>query len=186
MPDVTARLNPVRSTVTVYVPSTSGGDVYTPAVLVTSAVSTPVASFRIVTVAPGTPEPCASVTTPLRMARSARCARTGRLTLRLEQTTIATTRETTRQVLLMPTSGRGSDRAAPVGPADCLPEPPVNIHGARDRERSRREKLAPQSGTVKPFLLMSFRVVRLKPDTTDVFFEPAWRVPSIVSGFSRT
>jgi hypothetical protein len=39
--------------------------------LVTWTLSTPVSSFLMVTVAPGTPAPCASVTTPLMVARSA-------------------------------------------------------------------------------------------------------------------
>ena len=48
--------------------------VYAPAPLVVSGVSTPVSSFRTLTVAPATAEPVESVTMPVITPRSARCA----------------------------------------------------------------------------------------------------------------
>ena len=74
---------------------------YAPAAFVTWTVLTPVASLRIVTVAPGTAAPCASVTTPLMMALSARCASTGVLAHKLSAHATTAIRGPTNQVVVM-------------------------------------------------------------------------------------
>jgi hypothetical protein len=72
--------------------------------LVTITVSTPVAWLRIVTVAPGTAEPCSSVTTPLMTARSARCARAGLLE-KVRDSSASRTWGSTKRGLVISTSG---------------------------------------------------------------------------------
>src|SRR4051794_1825577 len=107
MPVVTAFLKPVRSTVTEYRPRTSGGDVYAPESFVTRTVFTLVSSLWIVTVAPGTAEPCASVTTPLIVARSERWARAGALTAHTKRTAVIAARSKPWWDLAISTSRRG-------------------------------------------------------------------------------
>jgi hypothetical protein len=63
--------------------------------LVVSTVSTPVSSFRTVTVAPGTAEPWLSVTTPEIVPLSERCARSGVLESTIAPTAASTARATT-------------------------------------------------------------------------------------------
>src|SRR6478752_771786 len=114
MPLVTPFLKPVRSTVTEYRPSTNGGEVYAPDVLVTTTVFTLVSSLWMVTVAPGTAEPCASVTTPLIVARSERWASAGAPRPHTKTTAVAT-RSRTWWNLAISTSRRGSADATQYG-----------------------------------------------------------------------
>src|SRR3954471_12984552 len=76
MDDCTPDLNPGCSMVTVYVPNTRSGDVYSPESLVVRGVSTPVLLSTMRTVALATGVPLGSVTRPVIVARSARCPQT--------------------------------------------------------------------------------------------------------------
>src|SRR5262245_21942965 len=130
IPLVTAFLNPERSTVTEYRPRTSGGELYAPDALVTTTVFTLVSSLWIVTVAPGTALPCASVTTPLIVARSERCASAGQAAAHTK-TTVVATRSRTWWDLAIATSRRGVNERSE---GKAGPFPPG---GGPRRERSR-------------------------------------------------